>query len=277
MAQETRTQGRSIVSVDWLRQHIDDPDVVVLCASMGNPIRSHQVAIPGAIVADLESDFSDASNSLPHTAPQNATAVFENVGVSDSSTVVVYDRHGMMCAARVWWLARLAGLSSVAVLDGGLPAWIAAGGETSASVQAQSRGRITASENRHLLTDMRGVERAAARSYGVIVDARSAGRFAGVDPEPRDGLVAGHIPGSVNLPYTDVVDDNGLLKTPEELQTLVENVVGSARELTMTCGSGVSACLIALAAWEAGYRDVVVYDGSWSEWGRPDLGKPYET
>ena len=111
----------------------------------------------------------------------------------------------------------------------------------------------------------------------MIEDARSAGRFAGVEPEPRDGLVAGHIPGSVNLPYTDVVDDNGLLKTPEELQTLVENVVGSARELTMTCGSGVSACLIALAAWEAGYRDVVVYDGSWSEWGRPDLGKPYET
>lgn len=266
-----------VVSAEWLVDHAADigTSITVLCASMGNPAKSYR-GIPGAWLADIDNDFSDPSSDLPHTAPADLQGLFESYGISTDTAVVVYDRWGIMASPRVWWLARAAGLNNVAVLDGGLPAWEAAGGAIgeirSHASAAPRRGNINTAE-RDLLTDVRGVERALARSGSAVVDARSAGRFAGVEGEPREGLLGGHIPGSANLPFTQLLQD-GMLRPPEQLREEFQRAVGEATQLTTTCGSGVTACILALGATVAGYTEIQVYDGSWSEWGRPDNRHP---
>ncbi|MCK7637127.1 sulfurtransferase [Corynebacterium sp. P7202] len=265
----------SVVSVGWLSDRLSsgDADLVVLCASMGDPAKSAE-GIPGAFLADLEGDFSDPDSPLPHTVPTDVRGVFEARGISDGTAVVVYDRFGVLCAPRVWWLAKVAGLDNVAVLDGGLPAWVGAGHRVEQLAVPAERGVIAAEPRPDLLVGVSGVSRALARSAWEVVDARSAGRFIGVEPEPRPGLKAGHIPGSVNIPFTRVLDANGHLRDPGELAELFRSVVGDARRMTFTCGSGVTACVDALAAERAGYTDLTVYDGSWSEWGNPRACQP---
>ncbi|MDO5077333.1 sulfurtransferase [Corynebacterium sp.] len=269
----------NLVDSSWLAERYRHDDVVVLCASLGNPNKSLASGIPGAILADLEGAFSAPGAPLPHTVPEQVSAPFTALGIGQTTTVVVYDRFGVMCAPRVWWLARMAGIDNVFVLDGGLPAWVAAGEETAPirtfeEAVAAVPGVLSAPERPELLTDVGGVQSALARSGHAVVDARSAGRFAGIEPEPRDGLHGGHIPGSVNVPYTSLFDSDGKMLPRAEVQRIFSEQVGDAQRLTMTCGSGVSACVLALAAYEAGYEDVVVYDGSWSEWGRPDMDLP---
>lgn len=271
-----------LVDVSWLADNLRRDDVVVLCASMGNPKKSLSNGIPGAILADLEGPFSEAGAELPHTVPADVAAPFTRLGIGQDTTVVVYDRFGVMCGPRVWWLARAAGLDSVFVLDGGLPAWVEAGQETAPirnfdEAIAEQPGVIRGSERPELLIGLTGVQHALARSGHAVVDARSSGRFAGTEPEPRDGVQGGHIPGSANLPYTRLFDERGLMLPPTDLQRLFRAQIDDAQHLTMTCGSGVSACVLALAALEAGYPDVVVYDGSWAEWGRPDMAQPIES
>lgn len=264
-----------VVSVEWLATHRGDGNVVVLCASMGNPAPAREAGIAGAFLADLEGDFSDGSAALPHTVPANLSRLLENYGISDDTTVVVYDRHGLMVAPRVWWLLRVAGLRKIGILDGGLPAWVAAGHPTGPlAAPAAGRGRITTEPNPDLLVGMEGVEKALARSNKAVVDARSAGRFAGVEAEPRPGLASGHIPGSVNLPFTEVVDATGRLRSVAELQRIFTEVAADANTLVFSCGSGVTACVDAFAATVAGYDNVFVYDGSWTEWGNPANQKP---
>lgn len=263
-----------VVSVEWLASHLNDDTVVVLCASMGDPEPARAAGIPGAFLADLDADFSDQSASLPHTVPANLKTLLQGYGISDDTTVVVYDRHGLMVAPRVWWLLRMAGVGSIGILDGGLPAWTAAGHETATLSEPSGGGVITTETDLDMLVGMEGVEKALARSNKVVVDARSSGRFAGVSPEPRAGLERGHIPGSVNLPFTEIVDEQGLLRPVPELKKAVEDVAGDATTLVFSCGSGVTACVDAYAAIIAGYRDVVIYDGSWTEWGNPANQKP---
>lgn len=248
-----------LISVEELLALGETP--VVLCASMGP--HPPTVGIPGSHLADLEGDFSDPDQPLPHTVPTDLTGLFESYGVSDETPVVVYDDQGGAAAPRVWWLARVAGIDA-RVLDGGLPAWVSAGQEVTPFSAPRSRGTLTAAQRPELLRDREQVE-----SDGrLVVDARSAGRFAGTEPEPRPGLRSGHIPGSVNLHYTEVYDAAGRMKSPEELRQLFESVVDKREDLTFSCGSGVTACVDALAATIAGYDDLAVYEGSWSEWGR---------
>lgn len=269
-----------LVDVSWLVDNINRDDVVVLCASMGNPAKSLASGIPGAVLADLEGQFSEADAKLPHTVPAQLQEIFEQAGISSDTTVVVYDRFGVVCSPRVWWLARAAGLENVFVLDGGLPAWLHAQHDVEPIEQLEkdrTRGRIEAQARPELFTDIRGVQHALARSNRAVVDARSAGRFAGVEPEPRQGLRGGHIPGSVNVPYTTLFDEHGLLLPVSDLRRKFREQVDDAAQLTFTCGSGVTACVLALAAAEAGYEDLVVYDGSWSEWGLPESEQPVDS
>lgn len=236
------------------------PDAVVLCASMGPTPPTH--GIPGSHLADLEGDFSDQTNPLPHTVPADLPALFESYGVSDDTTVVVYDDQEGATAPRVWWLAKVAGINA-RVLDGGLNAWKDNGGEVAPFIRPEGGGELTVGQRPELLRNRNDVE----QDGRLVVDARSAGRFAGTEPEPRPGLRSGHIPGSVNLPYTEVYSQ-GRLRPPAELKGLFGAVAGERRDLTFSCGSGVTACVDALAATVAGYEDLAVYEGSWSEWGR---------
>lgn len=249
-----------MISVDELATLREWGRPVVLCASMGSTPPT--VGIPGSHLADLEGDFSDPDNPLPHTAPADLPGLFERHGVSDGTPVVVYDDAAGATAPRVWWLAKAAGIDA-RVLDGGLAAWRDNGGEVAAFAPPPGGGRLTSSPRPHLLRDRGQV----TRDGRLVVDARSAGRFRGTEPEPRPGLRSGHIPGSVNLPYTEVYHE-GRLRSPEELEKLFHDTVGERRDLTFSCGSGVTACVDALAATVAGYSDLAVYEGSWSEWGR---------
>lgn len=249
-------------------------DVVVLCASMG-PVPPTR-GIPGSHLADLEADFSDPRNPLPHTVPEDLTGLFESYGVSDHTTVVVYDDQAGATAPRVWWLARVAGLKdeNLRVLDGGLAAWRSSGRAVAELTRPTRRGTLHVIPRPELLLDAARVTADNASGARLVVDARSAGRFHGTEPEPRPGLRSGHIPGSVNLPYTEVhreIDGAAYLRSAAELQELLAAVVGTreaSTPLTFSCGSGVTACVDALAATVAGYRDLAVYEGSWSEWGR---------
>lgn len=263
-----------VVSVDWLAKHLGDDNVMVLCASMGDPEAARTSGIPGAFLADLEADFSDQNAHLPHTVPARLRDLLQNYGISDDTTVVVYDRHGLMVAPRAWWLLRVAGLDRVGVLDGGLPAWTAAGHNTTELSTPVGGGQITAEPRPELLVGIDGVEKSLARSNQAVVDARSSGRFAGVDPEPRPGISSGHIPGSENLPFDEVADAEGKLRPVVELREIFEELVGNATSLVFSCGSGVTACVDAYAAVVAGYDNVSVYDGSWTEWAAPDNQKP---
>lgn len=263
-----------VVTVSWLAEHLGQDNLVVLCAAMNDAEQAQAAGIPGAHLADLEADFSDQSATLPHTVPGNLKTVLESYGISDDTTVVVYDRQGLMVAPRVWWLLRAAGLTKIGVLDGGLPAWKAAGLDVTELAIPVAKGNINAAPRPELLVGADGVERAIARSSKAVVDARSAGRFSGVEDEPRPGLKKGSIPGSVNIPFDEVVDAEGLLRAPADLRELFEQRTHHAKSLVFSCGSGVTACVDAYAAVVAGYEDVVVYDGSWAEWGNPKNQRP---
>lgn len=263
-----------VVDTTWLAAHLHQDGLVVLCASMGNPVKS-QTGIPGAFLADIEADFSSDSPT-PHTVPDNLTSLLESYEISDDTAVVVYDRFGMTVAPRVWWLLRVAGLRNVAVLDGGLPAWIAAGNPTQSLTVPIARGKITAQPHPELLIDIEQTAQALDDAGRVVIDARSAGRFQGEEAEPRAGLNSGHMPGSRNIPFPEIAP-GGFFLPAEQIRERIQLEAGDTRDLVFSCGSGVTACVTALGAILAGYEDVVVYDGSWSEWGNPASGKPVAT
>lgn len=229
--------------------------------------------IAGAHVADLEGDFSDHSQPLPHTKPADLPGLLEGCGISDDTTVVVYDAQRGSFAPRVWWLLKVAGVENSFLLDGGLKSWLDAGQPLGDLVAPSARGTLSVAGNPDLLIDAPEV----ANGERLVVDARAAKRFNGEVEEPRPGLRRGHIPGAVNLPFMKVYDKETSKFLPaEELKALFESVVGDRRDLTFSCGSGVTACVLAAAAGLAGYTDLKVYEGSWSDWGREDSGYPVE-
>ena len=269
------------VSAAWLAARLASPGIVVLDGSWylpgsgRDPVREfEQKRIPGARYFDID-HCSDPEAALPHTAPapEHFQACAEAAGVSDSSSVVVYDGSGVnLSAARVWWMFRYFGFDRVAVLDGGLRHWIASGHpvESGPPVRTlEAAAPFTATARPQLIRSLADVVDAIGASRTQIVDVRPAGRFAGTAPEPRAGLRGGHIPGSRNLPYTGLVDtDTGLAIGEAELaEVLHEAGIDTARDLIGTCGSGTSACAFAWIMARSGHADVAIYDGSWSEWG----------
>lgn len=260
-----------LVSVSWLKDHLSEPNLVVLDASIA-PKGQQAERIPGARLFDIDGTLSDHSTDIPHTM-LTATDFEREVralGISQDSVVVVYDAHRLYSSPRAWWMFRSMGFTNVAVLDGGLPAWREAGLPLEpAQEYSGPSGDFLVHPVSESFTDAKSVFSYLHNPQVAVVDARSRERFAGIAPEPRDGLRAGHMPGAENLPFTEV-QKNNLMLSPEELKRIWKQTIGYRTKIVTSCGSGVTACVLALSAAVAGYTDITVYDGSWSEWGRTD-------
>jgi thiosulfate/3-mercaptopyruvate sulfurtransferase len=273
---------KTLVSTDWLAAHLNDPDLRVIDASwylpaMGRDARAEYSArhIPGARFFDID-EISDQRSNLPHMAPpvEKFISRMRAMGVGDGHQVVIYDGMGLFSAPRVWWTFRLMGKSDVAVLDGGFPKWLAEGRPTEDMPPILRDRHITVQRQAGLVKDVTQVAKASKLGDHAIVDARPPGRFRGDDPEPRPGLRAGHIPGSCNLPFGQVLNADGTMKPPEALRAAFDAAgVDLSKPVITTCGSGVTAAVLSLALERMGHRNHALYDGSWAEWGMyDDLG-----
>ncbi|MEV5750916.1 sulfurtransferase [Actinoallomurus sp. NPDC052308] len=260
-----------LVTADWLARQLAAPGLVVLDASVGVH-RGAPRRIPGARPFDIDGALSDHSNPLPHAMPgaDRFTDEMRSLGLDDDSTVIVYDTAGIYSSARAWWMLQAMGFDRVAVLDGGLPAWEAAGlpVESGRPAPAPHSGSFTARPRPGWIVGGDEVAAALIDPSSTVLDARSRDRFSGTASEPRPGLRGGHMPGAVNLPFGEVQRE-GLMRPTAELKGIFAGLVEDREKLTFSCGSGVTACVLALAARLAGYRELAVYDGSWSEWGIP--------
>ncbi len=274
-----------LVSVQWLAENFDAENLVILDASMkpvtpvGNDSSEDNSCIKGARRFDFDNDIRDKNTSLPHMMPSAEffTEEMQKLGINKGSAVVVYDYVGVYSSPRAWWMFRAMGHGQVAVLDGGLPAWKKAGlpcGER-LEKEAKQRGDFVANPREGLFCDSAHVLEALSDSRHAVLDARSEGRFKGIEPEPRAGLRGGHMPNSINLPFANVVV-NGFVLPKSQLESVFAKLVRKEQTLIFSCGSGVTACIDALAAELAGYSNFSVYDGSWSEWGLPSSGLPVE-
>ncbi len=268
------------VTTDWLAANLGRRDLRVVDGSWHLPelkrdafeefVEAH---IPGAVFFDIDA-IADTSTLLPHMLP-SARAFAEGVGAlgcGNADRVVVYDTRGVVSAARVWWTFRAFGHAQVAVLDGGLPRWRAEGRPVESGLPAPRFRRYTARLHPSRVRDLAQMRANLRHGREQVVDARSHGRFVGTEPEPRPGLRAGHIPGSLNLPYDRLYATDGMLLGLDALRRAFEAAgVDLDRPVVTTCGSGVTASVLALGLHLLGRKQVAVYDGSWSEWGgRPD-------
>ncbi|MFT5637388.1 MAG: thiosulfate/3-mercaptopyruvate sulfurtransferase, partial [Paracoccaceae bacterium] len=225
--------------------------------------------IPNARFFDID-EISDAKSDLPHMAPpaEKFISRMRAMGIGDGHQVVVYDAVGIMSAARVWWLFHLMGKTDTAVLDGGLPKWIAEGREVEDMPPILRDRHMTAQRNAQLVKSVTQVAAAAKLKDAQILDARSSARFKGEAPEPRAGLRSGHIPNSKNLPFPMLINGDGTLKSNAKLAEIMENAkIDINAPIITTCGSGVTAAIINLALERLGHKHHAVYDGSWAEWG----------
>ncbi|WP_299771099.1 3-mercaptopyruvate sulfurtransferase [uncultured Tateyamaria sp.] len=267
---------KTLVSTDWLAAHLKDPDLRVLDASWylpdaGRDARAEYEAahIPGARFFDID-EISDARSDLPHMAPppEKFMSRMRAMGVGDGHQVVVYDGAGILSAPRVWWLFRLMGHRDVAVLDGGLPKWQAEGRPIEDIGPVIKDRHLTARFQNHLVRDVTQVSQASKLGSTQVVDARAAARFRGEAPEPREGVRSGHVPGSRNLPYDTLLNGDKTLKSPAETRAVFENAgVDLSKPIITTCGSGITAAILALALERMGHDSWSLYDGSWAEWG----------
>lgn len=271
----------ALVTTAWLADHLDDPNVVVLDGTYHLPTAGRdaetefpQGHIPGAQRFDIDK-VCDPDDPLPHMIPSPETfaAAAAALGISKDTMVVAYDVYGLQSAARTWWMFRLFGHDKVAVLDGGMPKWVAEGRalETGAATPREA-GTFVAAFRPELVRSRDDVRSAIGDAGVQIVDARAAGRFTGDEPEPRPGMRSGHIPGSRSLPIGSLLnkDTREVLGADALAARFAAAGVDPAKPTISSCGSGVTACVIALAAHRLGHPDMAVYDGSWSDWGSRD-------
>jgi len=276
----------ALVDTEWLAAHIDDPRIRVVDSSFKLPGitptaredygRGH---IPGAVFFDID-DIADPGTSLPHMipSPELFARNMEGLGVGDDDRVIVYDGAGLSSAGRAWWMLRLFGHHNVALLDGGLPKWRAEGRPLETAVPNPPRRPFSARFDPALVRDKQALLGNLSTRREQVVDARAAGRYAGVAEETRPGLRRGHIPGSRSLPYDQVTDpQTRRMRDADELSELFRDAgVALDRPIVTSCGSGVTACALAFALHLIGHPGAAVYDGSWSEWGLPG-DTPIET
>jgi thiosulfate/3-mercaptopyruvate sulfurtransferase len=266
-----------LIEVDDLKARLGAPDIRVVDATWflpGDPrdarLTHVEGRIPGSVFFDID-EIADTLSPLPHMlpSPEKFSLRMRKLGIGDGATIIVYDALGLFSAARVWWTFRVMGKEDVFVLNGGLPAWRAAGYALDEGPPAKTQERhFTVRFRRELVRDLAQMRRAVDVGDTAIFDARPHGRFAGRDPEPRPGLRSGHMPGALNMPSSALVGGDGRMHDVEKLRALFD---GLGRDLTgaiaCSCGSGVTAAIIALALARLGRWDVPVYDGAWAEWG----------
>ncbi len=266
-----------LVSCAWLAERLDAPDLRIVDATHFLPGAAQNAKalylerrIPGAIFFDID-EIADTSSPLPHMlpSPEKFAARMRAMGIGDGMRIVIYDSQGLFSAARVWWTFRVMGHEDVAVLDGGLPAWIGAGLPLEDGPPAPRPERHFTSQFRaDLVRDLADMRRLVGASGVQVLDARAAGRFRGEAAEPRPGLRSGHMPGARNVPYDALLDAQGLMRSREDLARIFAAAgVDTTRPAICSCGSGVTAPIVALALARLGRWDAAIYDGSWSEWG----------
>ena len=276
----------SLVSTLWLFEHLKQPSLKVVDASTYLPNAARNAKdeflmahIPGAVFADI-GWLSDSAAPFPHTLlPENVFAErIGSLGISNSDAVVVYDGSGQnFSAPRLWWMLKVFGHTNVAVLDGGIRKWTADGYSVDANLPDTTPAKFVAKLDATRLRNVSDVRANINSKREQTVDARSAGRFEGTEPEPRPGVRGGHIPGSANIHYASLVRDDGTLRSEDEVRAIVTRAgLDTALPIVASCGTGLTACAVVLALDTIGVHDVAVYDGSWTEWGSlPDL--PFAT
>lgn len=267
----------ALVSTDWLADRLDDPTVRVVDATwhlptVGREGREDYEArhIPGAVFWDIDA-IADPDDPLPHMLPdpERFAADMSALGIGDDTHVVVYDSVGMMTSPRVWWTLRHFGHDAVSLLDGGLVKWLAEDRPVEAGAAKPAKASFTPKRPRADARDLEQIRANIASAAEQVLDARAAGRFIGVEPEPRPECRSGHIPNSLNLPFTELIDPETktILPVTELAQKFADAGIDMNRPVTTSCGSGVTACVLALGLHLLGHDNVAVYDGSWSEWG----------
>lgn len=262
-----------LVSVEWLNQHLNDPDLILLNADHSSNVLNISpdhlnLQIPNSRNFDLKNVFRDKRSPLPNTlpGPKEFERECQHLGINASSKIVVYDHQGIYFSPRVWWMFKTMGHSQVSVLDGGFPAWVDKGLKTEPKITTQyPKGNFQVVFKGDLVRDINFVEEAIENPESVLIDVRSADRFYGRAPEPRKGLAGGHIENSINIPYKTVLN-NGSYKNKEALSQIFKKAEIGERSLIFSCGSGITACIVFLACDLVAGNKKSIYDGSWTEW-----------
>lgn len=266
-----------LITPTWLYEHLSLPQLVILDCSIEFQIPSEgekdwQNKILGSRRFDYDHEFCDIDSALPHMMPAQArfNHLAQQLGINQDSVIVVYDNSGTFASPRAWWMFRAFGHQQVYVLNGGLPAWKKAGYPlTQAYLTTVQNGDFTGELEPRYFVDANYVLSKLNDPASLTIDARSAERFLAQIPEPRPGIRSGHIPHSCNLPFTHLVN-GGELKPIDELTPILADSLSAADEYLFSCGSGVTACIVLLAAYLCGYQNLAIYDGSWTEWGQRD-------
>jgi len=262
-----------IVSVDWLHKNINHPNLIVIDATMTkvsgceDSTTLENKVIQNARFLDIKNVFSDVDARFPNTllSPKKFKEKAQDLGINNDSLVVVYDNYGYYSCARVWWMLKSMGFNNCVILDGGLPEWIAAKYPTQKVHSTNfKKGNFNANYSEGFIHKHAKVLDSINDESVLILDARAQNRFLGTEPEPRAGLRSGHIPNSKSMPYSSLLNGTKL-KSTEELKVIFSEY--QSKEIIFSCGSGVTACILALAAEIAGVKNASVYDGSWTEWG----------
>lgn len=269
----------SLISTSWLEQHLSAPDIRIVDATWHMPSQGRNARteyenchVPGAVFFDID-EVSDQDSPYPHMLPpvEKFVSHMRRLGLGDGSQIIIYDNSDYHSAARLWWMLRIFGHKDCAVLDGGLKKWLAEERRTDDLPPPPRERHFTARFDQTQLRHIDQIRKLTQEPKAQIIDARSPSRFSGREKEPRAGLRSGHIPGSKNIYYASLFENDGTMKDQDTLRQIFKDAdIDFNAPITTSCGSGVTACILALALDQLGHADVSVYDGSWSEWGAQD-------